>query len=528
MDRIFIANTLKGDFMSFKKFLDSFIPLVENKNQQVNRALWLLETTGSQDAARLKADLQTELLLFFNDNDIYKQLLKWDNDKNLVDPILKRELNVLIRQFKPYQIPKELLEKISQKEANLSFLYSNFRPKIKDKSFSENEIKEILKRENDIQFRKDIWEASKQIGKILAPHIIELIKLRNESAHTLGYSNYFSMQLELQEVDERWLFKLLDEFDKNSESAYLHVLDEINSNLAKRFKVAKDNLGPWAWSDPFCQEDPLDANELDELVENVDMIKNVKDFYQKMDLDVEDILKRSDNFERAGKNQHAFCIHIDRKGDVRTLNNIKPTLKWLDTLLHELGHAVYELGFDPNLPWLLKEPPHMITTEAMALLMGRQAHRNSSLEQMVKKSKTLRDKAELSLKRGQLIFSRWVLVMTYFEKELYKDPTQNLNELWWKMVKKFQKINPTPSSIGFDWAAKYHIGLAPVYYYSYLLGEFFASSLEKLSFFPSKNSGNFLKEKLFKPANRLNYSDLIEDVCNKKLTADDWLEQFTK
>ena len=37
---------------------------------------------------------------------------------------------------------------------------------------------------------------------------------------------------------------------------------------------------------------------------------------------------------------------MDRKKDVRLLANIKPNLNWLDGLLHELGHAIYELGYD--------------------------------------------------------------------------------------------------------------------------------------------------------------------------------------
>lgn len=62
------------------------------------------------------------------------------------------------------------------------------------------------------------------------------------------------------------------------------------------------------------------------------------------------------------------------------LNNVCPTIKWLKTVLHELGHAVYELGYDAKLPWLLREPSHMITTEAIALICGRQAYRLAPLK----------------------------------------------------------------------------------------------------------------------------------------------------
>lgn len=361
------------------------------------------------------------------------------------------------------------------------------------------------------------------------PTILKLVNLRNEAARSLGYSNYFAMQLDLQEVDETWLFKTLDQLAENSDSAYEKVLKEINTEMAKRYNVPIDEIGPWAWAEPFCQEDPLDAKELDNLAKGVDLAESSAKFYQAMGLDVEAILKQSDNYERFGKNQHAFCITIDRKKDVRTLNNLKPTSKWQETLLHELGHAVYEIGIDPKLPWLLREPPHMITTEAMALLAGRQAYRPQALAFLAPQSEPeLRSKAEVSMGRRQLIFSRWVLVMTYFERELYRNPDQDLNLLWWKIVERFQKIPCKGSRFKADWAAKYHIGLAPAYYFSYLLGELFASFLEeKIDIFASKKTGEFLVENVFKHGNSLSWNRLIKQATGEELNSRAWLKQFT-
>lgn len=512
---------------SFKEFLSEFIPQVESKAKQVNQATWILETTGSQDAAELKAALETELRLLFNNKVAFEKLLSWDKEP-ISDPLLKRQLNVLIRMFKPNLMDKERLKKIAKEEANLTFLYSNFRPKINGKAFSENDIREILKNETDVEIRKETWDASKQIGKVLAPPILKLVHLRNEAATQLGYTDYFSMQLKLQEVDEAWLFDTFDNLAKRSDSAYLQLVNQIEEQAAKNFSLSKTSLGPWAWSEPFCQEDPLDASELDKLAKGIDLIETAKQFYHGLSFDVNEILNRSDNFERIGKNQHAFCINIDRKGDVRTLNNVKPTIKWLETILHELGHAVYELGYSQELPWFLKEPPHMLTTEAMALLAGRQAYRTQSLDHLAPQSdRSLKELAEVSLRRRQLIFSRWVLVITYFERELYRNPNQNLNQLWWELVWRFQKIKSTGSTHSADWAAKYHIGLAPVYYYSYLLGELFASSLEKkIAIFSSKNTGKFLNEKLFNPGNRFDWQTLIKNATGQALTADAWLAQF--
>ena len=521
----------------FEKFLKEFVPAVERKSTQLNKAYWLLETSGSQDAADLKADLDTELRFLFNDPTTYKSLQDWDKDPSLKDPVLRRQLNVLIRAFKQNQIPKELLEEMAQKEAALAQSYAMFRPALDGKQLSENDIREILKKEKNPEARKKAWEASKAIGEVLAPQILSLVHLRNRAAKSLGYSDYFQMELNLQEVDPQWLLKTLDELSSLSEKAYAEVLHEIEKGQAKQFGVAEKELGPWAWSDPFAQEDPLDCHELDLLVDGVDISGASASFYERMGVDVKPILARSDMYERPGKNQHAFCIHIDRSGDVRTLNNVKDSIKWLETVLHELGHAIYELGFDPKLPWLLREPPHMIPTEAMALIAGRQAYRSDALRTLIGPSPDkapLMKKADHSLKRRQLIFSRWVLVMTAFESELYRDPKQDLNRLWWASVEKYQKIRAPKGREGkWDWATKYHIGLAPVYYFSYLLGEMFASSIQEAlskecgsAALSNPEAGKFLRQKLFHPGNRMSWSELVKHVTGRPLSPDAWLKEF--
>ncbi|MES2345476.1 MAG: M2 family metallopeptidase [Chlamydiota bacterium] len=519
----------------FEHFLGNFTPKAAKLQRQVYKLLWIMETTGSSDAADLKAELEAEFKLLFHDKDTYARLLDWEKDPFLNDPLLKRQLHLILIEFKKNQIPEELLRLISEREAQLSMAYTNFRSKCDGKSLTENEIRKVLSEETNPEKRKKVWEASKEIGRHLAPLILELVILRNTAAQSLGYSDYFQMQLELQDVDVNWLLETFEILEEESATAYDKTLDTIAQWQEQRFHVAKEELGPWAWSDPFCQEDPIQDNNLDHLLQDHDFIEIGRQFFGSMGFDVDAILKRSDMYEREGKNQHAFCINIDREQDIRTLNNIRPTLKWLEVILHELGHAVYELGYDASLPWLLKKPPHMLVTEAMALICGRQAYRAASLKQLLPNKLEYTEsfaKAEQGLRRRQLIFSRWVIVMTAFESALYQNPAQDLNQLWWALVEKHQKISaPSNREGACDWAAKYHIGMAPAYYFSYLLGEMLASTFEqhlpKGSNFNSTQVGDYFKERLFRSGSIHPWHELVKRATNAPLTSTSWTQEFS-
>jgi len=525
----------QNDF-EFEKFLKEFVPKVENKEIQLGKALWILETTGSKDAAFLFASLDNEMKLIFTDEKVYEKLLGFEK-KDLENALLKRQLDILIKEFKANMIPKKLLKQISFKEANLNQTYANFRTEIDNKTVSENEIRELLQNEKSIDLRKKAWNASKEIGVILAPQILELVKLRNEVAKHLGYDNYFEMTLDLCDINKDKLKQTFDELKNQTEETYNKILFDVNDTLSKRFNVDPKDIGPWAFKDPFCQSDPIESDHLNSIINDIDILATAKSFYEKMGFDIDDLIARSDLYEREGKNQHAFCVSIDRKKDVRTLNNIKPNAQWLETLLHEFGHAVYDLGINENLPWLLRSHPHVLTTEAIALLMGRQVYTKNFLKDFLGiTDENILSEIDAGLKRRQLFFSRSVFMITEFESKLYEDPMQDLNTLWWDLYEKYYNVpRPEDRETKADWAAKYHIGLAPVYYYSYLLGEVFASTLQKkISLLTEDNkicteqAASFLQDKMFFLGKKHKWNDLIKHVTDEKLSLDAWIEDCNK
>ncbi|WP_289444786.1 hypothetical protein, partial [Klebsiella pneumoniae] len=94
----------------------------------------------------------------------------------------------------------------------------------------------------------------------------------------------------------------------------------------------------WHYHDPFFQEPPnVFGTSLDavfEKFEKEEIARLCEMFYAAIRLPVNDVLQRSDLYERPGKSPHAFCTDIDRVGDVRVLANIVPNEYWMSTMLH--------------------------------------------------------------------------------------------------------------------------------------------------------------------------------------------------
>jgi peptidyl-dipeptidase A len=129
-----------------------------------------------------------------------------------------------------------------------------------------------------------------------------------------------------------------------------------------------------------------------------------------------------------------------------------------------------------------------------------------------------------------LMFARWVLVMAHFERDLYSDPESDLDGQWWALVERFQLVTPPPGRTAPDWAAKIHLAVSPVYYHNYLLGEILASQLTSVlnrecdGLVGSRQAGQLLVDRVFKPGSLLRWDALIEEAVGTSLSVQDFVE----
>ena len=528
-------------------FVTSHIETIKPLERQANLAWWDAAVTGAEDAYERSGELTLKIRRIYSDPKDFTYLKTRKASGQIDDPLVARQLTVLYYGYLRNQIEPDLLKQIVELSTEIEQKFSTHRGTIDGQKVTDNKIKQILKDEPDSTQRTKAWLASKQVAPVVADDLIRLIKMRNEGARKLGFDNYHTLALTASEQDVAELDKIFNELHELTNAPFARLKTDLDRILAENCGVTVDELMPWHYHDPFFQDTPMVYElDLDVYYENKDIKDLAERFYAGIGLPVDSILTRSDLYEREGKNPHAFCTHIYREGDVRVLCNLASNETWMETLLHELGHGVYDKYLDFDSPYILREPAHAFTTEGIAMFFGRLSRNPAWMQQMLDLSDAQRaDIEKVSDKYAQLkqlIFARWAMVMYNFEKHLYADPDQDLNDLWWDMVETYQMVKRPPDRDAPDWAAKIHFTVAPCYYHNYMLGELFASQLhhtlvsDVLKLDPAKDvsyvgqgkAGQFLKENVFTAGDKYHWNEMIERATGEPLTAKYFVTQFVR
>lgn len=527
---------------AMREFITSYEQKVMPLYREAALASWNANVTGTDDDWAKSEKASFELAKVFTDSASFIILKELKDSGEIKDSLLSRQLDILYNSFLGGQVDPSMLEKQIMMETEISKKYSNFRAIVNGKELTDNQVEEILRNSTDSKELQAAWEGHKLIGPVVATDIIELVKHRNAIAQKIGFSNYHEMSLKLSGQDPEEVTRIFDELDKLTRDNFLDLKEEIDSYFASRYRINNKELRPWHYQNRYFQEAPeIYSVDFDKYYEKQDPVKLASTFYDGIGLNVDAILAKSDLYEKPGKNQHAFCTDIDREGDVRTLDNIKPDSYWMNTILHELGHGVYSYYNDRDLPYVLRDAAHTFTTEAIANMFGRLATDPAWMEDMgiidTAESRKIADVSRKALRLQMLVFSRWAQVMYRFEKSMYEDPGQDLNKLWWNTVEKYQGLTCPEGRNMPDWATKIHVALYPCYYHNYLLGELLASQLYTYittnitgndSFAGNKAVGNYLKDKVFLPGARYYWNDMIEKATGEKLTARFYAAQFVQ
>ena len=465
----------------------------------------------------------------WQDENLYKEFLKLENiDLNKHE---KKQLKEILENFEKELNSGKELKELQDIENEIAKKYNSYIPKIDGKETTKSEINKILETEKNQNLREKAYNANIQGGDLIAEDLKEFAKKRNKYARTKGYSNYFEYKLkDSYEVDLKELENLLNDIYLKSQDLIKETQNKIKEELSKEFGIEKENLKSYHYG--FLTENNPEKKVNDFIKNKEQILEIAKKTYLGMGYDIEKLEKDGkltlDLYPRKGKNTHGFCFGIDQEADARILANLTNNSMSLETLNHELGHCIYTLGTVKTLPFFDREQ-YPAMTEAIAMMMQDLQKREDVLKDLIPQDLLL-DYRKNHVK-DEINFICKALTLINFEKEMYKNPEQDLKKLWHDMKVKYQ-MRSEKEELDNGWATIPHFLSHPAYYQNYFRATIIKAQIynylkEKLgNITENTKTSEILKKELFQYGISMEENELIENMTGKKLSVDYFIKSL--
>jgi peptidyl-dipeptidase A len=519
-------------------FVTAYTDHVHGLRVAAAEAYWRFTAEGKPEAQDEVAQLETQLSDLHAEPEPYAALIRWCEDPT-GDILLDRQVALVRTDYRAMQVDRTLRTELIHRSLAIEETCSTFRATLDGVRMTSNGLDRVLISESNDGRRRRAWEATREVGVVVRKRVLDLVKLRNRQARLLGFDNYFALALDDQEMTTDELFEVLDDLRARTDGPWALRKARLDAEFGALRGKAPDELMPWDFTDRFLQSiprsDPGQSTDAWFTMRGIE--RYAKEFFGGIGLPIESLWAQSDMYPREGKYPHAYCMGIDNPTRVRVLCNLDATTRWMETTLHEFGHAVYNGGIDPQLPYLLRDAAHTFMTEAVAMFFGRLARDQRWLRDVPGVDGELALAAEDVLAESQMVFVRWALTVTYFERAMYADPDQDLDALWWSLSESLQGLRRPEGHVGADWASKVHIACYPAYYQNYVLGELLASQFgaalatelggtpSDLDLVGKPEVGAFF-DRLFSQGMCRSWPEAVEHHTGTALSAEHWVRQF--
>jgi len=530
MDLFCKSQEIKEGLMKkFIKLRDSFAEKYYPAFVEYCVSEWDFYINSTKKNMKINKEKSEIFYKLLQDEVLYKKFLKIE--KIDLDKREKLQLKNIINILKEQVVSGEELEKLREIENKIAQKKNSFVFKIDNKEISKTEISKILEKEKNIELRKKAYTANIESADLIAEDLKGFVIKRNEYAKKIGYSNYYEYKLkEDYEVELEYLENLLNEVFNNSKDLIKKYSKQEQEELAKTFGINIKDLKAYHYG-LLIDKNP--QSKINEYIKNKELIPEIsKKTYLGMGFDIENFEKEGklvlDLYPRKGKNTHGFCFPNDAGLDVRILANLTNNYTSLETLLHELGHAVYNLNISRDLT-VFERNTYPAMDEAIAMMMQDLALKENILEDIIPKN-LLKEFKQTYIKE-ELNFIKKALLLINFEKEMYKNPKQDLKKLWHDLKIKYQMRNKS-EDLDNGWALIPHYISHPAYYQNYFRATIIKVQIynylkEKLgNITENKETSKVLTKNLFTYGLSMKENELIENLTGKILSTDDFIKSI--
>lgn len=508
------CSDVKQSERVLEHFLDRHVDRIKPINQKYSEAVWATYTGQSSFTSLLERSRTTDSLYRAAGEPVeyYQNLLNnvYDNSSDfeilmkikasglIEDPLLKRQFMKVFRQYLSIQ------NSWDESESKQAHLFEQFFELKKSETAFWDSVQQVP----GVDARNEWIDQFSE----LTIDFKEMIKAMNRDAQKMGYANYFQLVMDFNGVD----YKQLDEFTKiiEQETAadYRQLLEACNTEINRSLNIAAKQITPQHYNHEakkMMLPEAWDKNYTRE--EFIDLLNR---YFAYGEYNTESIIQHSDLWFAPEKINQSFFFSVDaEKSDYRIYANVKTNTMGVYTMLHEFGHAVHYQEVDKKLPYLLCEP-QTIATEAVAIYFNDKLYHSPTLRKLMALP-DISDSAYYGMfvDPSRLIFLRKLLRSIAFQQQIFENPEQDFNELWWSLNEKYLYYQTDNDKRLPEWISNQHIIYANGVHVYYLFATAVAAQLE--AYFPDDVIGPV--KGFMRLGDSMEWNDMLKQVTGESL-----------
>jgi len=213
-----------------------------------SEAQWLAVTdvTPEHDAA---AEAAGKAYAAFNGNPAMiteaRDLLT--HEKELNDLTVRQLKQLLLNAAEGPMTNPDLVSKRVEAETKQASILNSFEFKLNGEKITANDIDNKLEKSSDLNERKAVWEASKEIGPKLKDNLVTLRDLRNGVAKEMKYPDYFSLEVAAYGMTTDEMLKMLEDWMATVRPLYLQLHTWAKYKLAEKYHQPVPKKIPAHW-----------------------------------------------------------------------------------------------------------------------------------------------------------------------------------------------------------------------------------------------------------------------------------------
>jgi hypothetical protein len=370
---------------------------------------------------------------------------------------------------------------------------------------SREQAREIMRHDEDRARRRAAFESGEPLSQKLGPDLRELIRRRNLLAQRFGYDGFSELVLDGEGLDRRQVEALEDSLELLTRAPYRALCARIRAQLGVF------QLHPW----DLVYGHSLLAGIPDSTLRGDQVALRLSSFMAGLGFnpDVQMIRVLFQTRYPYG----ARCVALDPPSDVRLIANPRNGLNGYISVFHEYGRGLQEKFLADPRPSARELPE--VWREALGNLFGGFTVEPEWLTGAVNLPDSTAQACRRQWISARLISVRSLLMLSSFERRLYRDPGVNADSLWRVCTEKYLEMEGSEPGL---WASETPILVQPLSTTRHLVAEIAAAQLREAAhrrcgLAEGSCMGRFLELNVYRPAGARPWPEVLREATGASL-----------